>query len=58
MHILFNKGSRVNKLGIIGTANLNAKDKNLTEIIKKCVYAQDNFMLRQMPEKETEEKVH
>ncbi len=37
---------------------MNGKDKNLSEIVKKCLYAPDNYMLRAMEEAKVEDKVH
>jgi len=50
MHMFFNKGQKINKFGLINAANMNVIDPNMSEIVKKAVYAPDNYMLRKMEE--------
>lgn len=43
---------------MVNQANNQAKNANLTEIMKKVVYAPDNFLLRALEEQAIAEKIH
>ena len=46
LHMLFNKGQRTNKFGLMSAANHKVQNKNLAEIVKVALYGPDNYLLR------------